>query len=328
MACTMIDIVVLLLAVGACGSEGAPGPQPTPPAPTPALPAQPAATSKLRVHEWGLIDVQLAASTGRVSAVPATRRRPASAGASRAPLLYFHLDQGAEPVDVTVRVTMQGGTVGEHWPAGELAGSTVTWTGRVRSENCRGSSYPATGEASLLAAYETPDSSCITVSGADYNHLFFAGTARIPMPLEITDANEGIRLHNPGPGEILGPVYVVQRSDDRTATRVSGQLAHPRSPITMVPQWPTSELALPPYDTVLRYGLTMPERASFMRAWEDALFGRDPSAPRDLPAPADQPARYVLYWLPEALASQVATIEITPPPAEIHRAYAMRVALP
>jgi hypothetical protein len=347
-------MVFALLGAIACGDddEGAATPPITPltPAADPIPPVSPTAPptpptspiasgSPLTVNEWGLIDVRLGETTGRAHAVPTSTpvpvpvrpnptpppSRPPYEGASRAPLLYFHLAAGTPPLDITVRVTMPAGTIDAHWPpATEISADrkVVTWRAQVRSEPCSGSSYPTEGEAASLGAFESPDASCVTIGGADFNHLFYAGPTAVPMPLAITREGEGVRILNNGP-EIPGEVFIVRRSADRAQTLVASQLAHPGIALSMRAQWPTTMMPIPPASSMVRFGITNPETAAFQRAWDGAFFGSTPPMPETTPQPTD----FVLFWLAPSLADQVSTIDIEPPPAALNRALLVRADL-
>jgi hypothetical protein len=357
--------VIVLGWIAGCGGEGStppaadpvvtpdpqplPPPSPAPPAPTPDPPVadDPLEVAGLTVHEWGLIDVRLGETRGRVRAVrpmpPAPRPPPATGigvGRPRAPLLYFHLAAGHEPVDLAVRVQVPGGTIAEHWPAANMAaGDSVSWNVRVRSSHCRGSSYPRAGrapcpsnapcEAASLTFYETTDSSCLTVSGADYNHLFYAGESSVPLPLEITRVHGGLRIRNNTVGALPGLVYVVHRAANGADTKVSAQPFGPGSEATMSAERGIGELQTHPANALLEYGLTQEEMDAFKRAWDVAFFGIRPGATPSPggPVPASEPTDFVLFWLPEPLTSQVSTVEIVPPPETLRRAFLVRVDL-
>ncbi|MBX3249279.1 MAG: hypothetical protein KF901_19035 [Myxococcales bacterium] len=67
-------------------------------------------------------------------------------------------------------------------------------------------------------------------------------------------------------------------------------------------------------------GLTPSERAAFLRAWGDALFGYV-----DTVGGLPPPRHSLLYFLPPGACDQVATLHFDPTPTEVRRALAVWV---
>lgn len=315
--------------------------QPTPGEMGPAIASQ---RSAFEVHEWGVVDalptggVEVAAGPGRpVASRPMTVRKP---------VLYFHLEPGAPPIEVEVRARIPQGAVLEHWPDAALWPSTrleaesVTWPA-LRLAPCVGQpSRPPMGrpcsapdgycEVNDLAAYETRDASCVGPEGAQSRLLFYRGVVGAPsLPIALErDASggwagratvpggdglwlvrgaRGARLPWPEPGETVSLTAAFHEALDADALAES--------------------LA----SSLRGAGLTPEEVAAFMRAWRDALFGSTLAAPPALRDPSERgahassgPPLTLLYLMPEPTVSALAELTITPAPRTLRRVMLVR----
>lgn len=369
----------LALALAGCGGEER-APTPEPPVETPTAPVSVPTTPGLVVHEWGVVDVranrgplgELAMSGVPGRGVPReellqqgpspgpspspspgpsptptpTPHRPPIAR-PRAPLLYFHLPAGHEPVDVSVRVELPRGTVEEHWPLTSDHGERldwVRWRATVRAEACSGASYPAPGEApcdqalrfyceaSELRRYEAADAACLSVDGRDANHLFYRGALPGRLPLQVTTDGSGtLRVHHAGNRPLPGRLVLVERADDPGATRA--RVVAPPAPgatISVEAADVEAEAARAAIYGALAdtFELTQAEVAAFRAAWDVSFFGGPRGEIDGLRRQAFvPPQRSLFYWLAEGDVESLAPLAIEPRPEVIRRAILVRVDL-
>jgi hypothetical protein len=303
----------LALAVLGCGG-GTDTPAPAP-APDPA-PPEPVAGS-YAMHEWGLIAANSGADTLQAVSAPRSVGNVFSGLSGRGgggsglhelggigkPVLYFHLDDGTDALDLAVGVRAMGGQVVEHFPAGVLSeeNAVLRWPSvRVTRGACRGT-YPGPAdpgcqttdglcEAAEVASYESAAADCVQVGEQRGGVLLYrTGPSTAGLPLRVTVDPAGqvtVQRATAAPdGEApptAGWVMRITRGSTRALTRVQ-----------IVPLGADGSASVPPAETVapgadaghahLRDALTAAglddaERDAFLTAWSDALFGEDPLA--------------------------------------------------
>jgi hypothetical protein len=336
MARSPVFVFALIAGCGDSATPSEPSPSPTPTTLTPVTPPAPEpppppAPARYEIHEWGVLDVpvagaaELAAGPGRPlgtvgggGTIPTITIRPASA---RKPVLYVHLLDGLDHLDVSILVRM-GGRVMEHWPPTTPVDGGLRWDHvTARAGACTAASYPTRTdercrhvedgycELADLADYVTPDGACLTVGGVETDHLFYRG--------EISDF--ALPLEPPAPGartfRVLRPASLSGRLVHVRRGRVAMLEAPPdTSPIALGTPTEPADRGREQLRTEMRaIGLTEPEIAAFGRAWDRALF------------PPGEEA--LLYWLsPDELRS-ITALHATPAPAAVRRAILVRQAL-
>lgn len=295
---------------------------------SPSSAAPNASPGPFEVHEWGVIDltrdapIELAAGPGHP---PQEVARPV-----RKPVLYFHVDAGAPPQDVSVQAFLPRGVMREAWPAGELTRAGIHWA-RLRVTACptpppsiatqmgalRASGWP-TGdgfnEVFELGSYETSDAACLISGDTVARLLFYRGTvAPQTLPLSIvreTDGRLALRANVPS----AGGVYL-SGGDGRGLV-----LSWPRAgttvplPEKLTESWEGAQLAAALRREIIGRGLTGPEANAFMEAWTAPFFGASSAAP--IPA--------IIYVMPEDTVAEIAKLTITPPPRALKRVMVVR----
>jgi len=328
---------------------------------TPSPPPDPAPPPPYEVHEWGLVahalatDPAMGDNHAQLLAGPGLRvltRRTVGVlrgAAGGKPILYAHLGDGVSEATFDVTVTPSSGEILEHWPPGELAegGGSLRWMGvRAHRGECGARTYPARDsapclavrdgycEAAELAAYETPDSACLTFGGADLNHLFYRASVPIPTLAAVQRTAAGEVVVTPS-DTLPGYVLRVRRDDRRDRTRVSIVRAAEANVAVSVTR-AADQPAVRGIDTLragLReLGMTEREGDAFMRAWTDHLFGFEGTARREVagggaPSELRPKTDALLYWLPVSAAAYVATLTFDPPPTAVKRAILVLVDL-
>ncbi|MBP7685114.1 MAG: hypothetical protein KBB95_24580 [Deltaproteobacteria bacterium] len=303
----------LAFGVLGCGG-GADTPAPAPaPAPTPTEPAN----GPYELHEWGLIAASSSADTLRALSAPRSVGNVFSGlsgggggggglhemGGIGKPVLYFHLDDGTDALDLAVGVRATGGQVVEHFPAGVLSeeNTVLRWPSvRVTRGACRGT-YPGPAdpacqtsdglcEAAEVASYESAAADCVQVGEQRGGVLLYRtgpSTAGLPLRVAVDPTGQvSVQRAMAGPeGEAspqAGWVMRITRGETRALTRVQ-----------IVPLGADGSASVPPAETTapgadaghahLRDALTAAglddaERDAFLTAWSEALFGADPLA--------------------------------------------------
>jgi hypothetical protein len=341
--------LLLALFLAGCGaSEGRAAGDP---------PSEPAAPSEevtaYEIHEWGVIDVDLATRTleiaagpGQATAVaappslvpslpPPVRPGPDIAR-PRKPVLYFHLldSNPGFTFDLSVRLA-GGGRVVEHWPPGELGEASVRWTrvGLARA-HCAGGPYPTAGdpicasvpdgycEAAELAAYVADDAGCLRAGDRSSGFLFYRGDGPAPaLPIAIEGSRGGpLVVTNSSMAEPVGPILRLRR--DAGGTITVAQVSMP----ALGQHVGIDDARAPITDAhreVVReqlraLGLTTGEVAAFERAWFGELFDGGAPTPHAL-------EDALLFFLPTSMVGAHVQLEASPEPAQITRAMALRV---
>lgn len=351
-------LAFLALALAACGAPTS-APSSTPPASASSTPASepgtPASSSTapspsaqpapLEVHEWGVVDVV----PGGVSEVGAGPGAPDVVTSVRKPVVYFHLDPGASPLDVHVEAAIPGGALLEVVPPALGFPERARWDAHVAPCSATAplgvpvartacSAPDGYCEAFDLPTYETADASCVTTSDGEHRLLFYRGALpAASLPLVRQDAPTGARsLRAEQPASPDASVfYVVGGRGITLPWPAPGTSQTLPDAFSESLDGPALARAL---DAELqRAGLTASEAAAFLRAWSDTWFGAgsaggvaagasEPSrrgSIRDLSAPRP----FVLYVMPETTVPRVAELTITPPPRVVRRVMVVRLAL-
>lgn len=269
------------------------------------------------VHEWGLIAASTRDDSARALTAPLTASGGIlgqlgnegsvlhETGGIGKPVLYFHLDEGTDTLDLGVSVRATGSRVMEHFPLGVLSeeGAMLRWPSvRVTRGACRGT-YPALTdavcrtsdglcEAAEASAYESATADCVQVGGHRGGVLLYrTGPSIAALPLVVRVLDEAGRVSVApntrfAPDQLrrsIGWVMRITRGNTRALTRV--QVLTPGSDgDVMVP--PAGETAtdadagLAHLRTALTdAGLDDAERDAFLAAWSEALFGEAPTDP-------------------------------------------------
>jgi hypothetical protein len=227
------------------------------------------------------------------------------------PVLYFHLDPGAAPLDVDVRAQIPRGSMLEVWPKGELGSDTMRWP-RVYVAPCAplaSGERPTSATASLrasgwptrdgfnevfdLPAYETNDSACLTSGDTAARLLFYRGSVgrtRLPIELERdAEGRLGLRASVPGRGAVL-VIRAGGGGSTLTWPAVGNTVSLAASLDAAVPApLDGPRLARTLADQLTAGGLTKPEAAAFLNAWTRPFFGVDPAVAMTAAATAATP---------------------------------------
>ncbi len=338
--------LLLVLLLASCGGPSAepPSAPPAPAPPTPAPAADPDPPPALALHEWGLVDVDLAAGTAELSTGPGTPARPVLA---RKPVLYAHLVDGdAASLDLRVRLPAAGRFL-EVWPGTPPAANELAWHLEVRRGACAAPSRDIARacdapdgfcEVAELPRYVTSDSDCIDVGGERASLLFYR--ASIPMdalPLRIERGPDlGVRATRAvaAPG---GPTTILRISSALSGPWPPGRLAVSRAtlPAEGTVTVPVGQTALDPaaersamQETLTgELGLTADEARVFLEAWSEELFGPGAARETQRRRPAPRAQDVILYWLAPTEVARLSTLEASVPIAT-HRAFLVRVTLP
>lgn len=299
------------------------------------------------VHEWGLVRAE-EGDVLRAGAIGPTVTEPSYVVYK--PLLYFHTSSPLTLRSVVVSAA-EGGSLVEVWPFAPFD-TTVRWTDVAlsSSRSCNPSALPTANDApcrslaandfcesSGLAVARTSDAACVTVGSAVELFLFYrAHVTRLTPPLlfERRPGSDEVRVTNESAHEIPG-LLVRLRSAGGVVQALASPPPAPSSSVTVGVNFdpaPGASTALywnPPdacasgrtalHESLLELGLTLPEAAAFVMAWEQALFRPTSIDTTTTTLPVDS----FVYFLPEPLVDGIARLEFDPPPRTIHRAMAM-----
>ncbi len=305
------------------------------------------------VHEWGLVDANLASGQLRLAAGPALR--PQRPMATRKPVLYIHLGPGLAAQAFTARVTIPGGAIAEMWPEAELAADGLVWKNvRATSGTCasRGvqplrdappacDSLDRMCELDELPRYVTDDAACLTTAHGDAPLLFYRGTATPrALPLGVTLTKDGTVDVRPVADMKATPSTLI-----RIAMPCRGPVVPGETMAVAVAKVPGPEGTTIPYPTqpadraalraqlaadLATQGLTPSEAKAFLDAWMDELFGAGADPQRENQrrlAPIRPMSDALIYWMPAATIDTVATLTFEPRPTAVRRAMLVRVDL-
>lgn len=317
--------------------EGAPAPTSGAEQATPEAPATPG----YALHEWGLVDVA-AGGTVELAAGPGQPDAPLEV---RKPVLYVRLDPGIDALTFSAAVSVPGGTIVEHWPAGDVAGGALSWP-RVEARACDGAptrdlpeqresrrnpsracdTVDGYCEVADLPGYVADGSACLRVGEQEGTLLFYrAALPSTRLPLELSRAGDAIVARATSDHGVAGTLVRIAR--DASGLRIA-RVAAPSAPgATATLPAPTQALdAAREREGLVReltgLGLTAPEAEAFARAWSSELF--EPQPTRSLMRPS---AGVVLYWMPREDVDRMAPLTLDPPPRELVRAILVRVEL-
>lgn len=346
----------------ACGAPAAEGASAAPPASQADEP--PASPADYEVHEWGLLragaaDVlDLGAAPPPMTFVPMVVEKP---------VLYFHASaplslrevvatipggtvaEAWPLVPLGASVTWRDVTID---PGAACAPSPLP---SASDAPCAGLPAGESCESSTLAGVRTSEAACVRVGGASERFLFYRGrVTRFTPPLRfehVGGSTSGeISVTNESDAEIPGVLVRIRRTGARTETLTASapaahatvivgsdfdaQAAEEDRPVEETPMAVSEQSPLPSTTGAGRaglrrsaraLGLTEEEAGVFVATWSDALFGQDGAmAMEHLPAPTDA----FVYFLPEALDENVATLAFDPPPRAVHRALAVWSVVP
>jgi len=312
------------------------------------VPPPPAAELGYELHESGLVRAG-EGDTLRVGAVAPVDTIPHVAFK---PVLYFHTQAPQTLRSVVVRAA-EGGSLAEVWTLAPFD-QMVRWENVAieTRERCEPSELPtATAapcaglpvgdfcESAALAVARTSDAACVTVGAAVELFLFYrARVTRFTPPLvfERTGRRGDVRVTNAGALPIPG-LLVRLRSEGGVVQALSVPPPTPGASVLVgahfdagatvasPPEyWNHADAAAPGrsalHHSILEIGLTPPEAAAFIMAWEQGLF----QAPRvGTGRRSDAPLDSFVYFLPEPSTDGIARLELDPPPRATHRAIAV-----
>ena len=277
-------------------------------------PPQPAAPT-YTLHEWGLLDADYGAprAQGLAGALPGVRARGAVPSETERgvpqihmgvtsvdkPVVYFHLDPGADALSLRFEVSPTGGgRVLEHFPTGTLradAEQLVYPAVQLTRGDCEGV-YPAPSdqpcgtpdgvcEVRELARYETADADCAHVGDAAGGFLFYrTGPASATLPLSVAiESRTAVRVTQAAVADaalprVRGWVMRVYRPSTRSATQVRIAALDGQDSVVLERAGGDGSVgasqAMDALSAALvEGGLTAEERDAFMRAWTVPLFG-------------------------------------------------------
>lgn len=332
---------LFLVLLQACGGS-------TPTAATPAEDeaVQPAPVAEAsgppsyEVHEWGLIDV----APGGATEVAAGPGRPAPAMTVRKPVLYVRLDEGVDTIRFGARVEIPGGSIVEHWPAGQVSGAVLEWP-EIEARVCAPAAErePVRDTRMLGRACDTPDgycevddlpgyvadgSACLRVAGAEATLLFYRGAlSSVTLPYRVSRSPSGevvVEATRALPAPV-GDLWRVRHMPG--AGTAVARVTPPTSGAATLgePEVTGAEGARARLAADLEtLGLTTAEGDAFLRAWTEALFGPSNEATARRAARVTEE---VLYWLPREDADRIAPLTLTPAPRALRRAILVRVAI-
>jgi len=348
---------LLLIAVVACGDEDAPTEEEPITAPDEVLEGPDEGEDpepvEWELHEWGLIDVdladrtlELAAGPGRANPSAAPTKvgapvmqpapptppamRPAMRPAGRRkPVLYFHVPDGAE-LDVDLSVHLGQGHFVEHWPTATLDAQTLSWSVHLSSGHCAASSYPSVDddacqqvsdgycELAELSGYVADDSDCANVDGAPHPFLFYRGDGQAPeLPVTVERDGATLVLSNtslPGGNAVF---RLRRQANEVHASRVT-MPAEGESLRIDAPTLPATDVIRNALGEELqRLGLTRAEAAAFERAWSAELFDGESNTPKAF-------VDALVFFLPQDAIDPYARLEAEPAPTTVRRAMAVR----
>ncbi len=332
------------------------------PGPAPSAPSTPSAP--FEVHEWGVVDVPLGGPS-EVGAGPGQPSVDSSPHPVRKPVVYFHLDPGASPLEVEVSARIPRGSVIEvwpnltQWPGTTVEGDTLRWPSATLGA-CSVPLAPASARGLIpqeqracdapdgyceiydLPTYMTSDASCLTHGGVVARLLFYRGAVAQPsLPLTVArDAAGQLALSASEPSS-AGVLYVAGGRGIELPWPAPG--AEVGLPEVFSESFDGPALARVMAGMVSRAGLSGPETDAFMAAWSQDFFGTpwQGESTRDLPEreparwpsgpgarrAAPPPAPVLLYVMPESTVSRVAELTITPAPRVLRRVMVVRVEL-
>lgn len=309
------------------------------------------------VHEWGLVRADQG-DTVRIGAVAPPL--PPEVLIMDKPVLYFHADAPMTLDRVSVSApggqVIETWPLAQPGPTEHTRG----WAGVSIDplSACKSSPLPRKGEPPCsklraddeceslgLAAVRTVDSSCVRVGDKVETFLFYrVETSSLTPPLRFASQNDGgVLVSNDGDEPIPGLLIRIETAFDQTRT-LSVRPPPPHGTAVVGREFPAAKMDptaeendLPPgaprprlvtgparddlRSTLQGFGLTESEVKSFMKAWDETLFG-SPSSGRGGLRPIKAGTTF-LYFLPESTLERAAKVTFEPPPRTFRRAFAV-----
>jgi hypothetical protein len=258
------------------------------------------------------------------------------------PVLYFHLE-GERLAIRSSRVTAVEGELREHWPLATDAifPTAVDWGGfEVRAGACTQAFAPPLVtdppcsvlppgelcEATSLADAISPDADCLVRAGVPLPFLFYRSSTRgLTVPLRgVRLPNGDLEITNAGDLPIPGRIVRIQRSGGEERIVVVEPPA-PHAAITIAVGGAGGDGPAAIGEALEELGMTRGEIEAFHRAWDGTLFS-GPTAALDL-SMIPTLDESIVYFLPPTLVEEIATVDLDPPPTEVHRAMAVWTSL-
>lgn len=309
------------------------------------------------VHEWGLVRADQG-DTVRIGAVAPPL--PPEVLIMDKPVLYFHADAPMTLERVSVFApgghVIETWPLAQRGPDEHTQG----WAGVSIDplSACRSSPLPRKGEPPCsklradddceslgLASVRTVDSSCVRVGDKVETFLFYrVETSSLTPPLRFASQKDGgVLVSNDGDEAIPGVLIRIETAFDQTRT-LSVRPPPPHGTLVVGRDFPPAKIdpeaeeEEPPLgaprprvvtgparddlrSTLQGLGLTESEAKSFMKAWDETLFG-SPTSGRGGLRPIKTGTTF-LYFLPESTLERAAKVTFEPPPRSFRRAYAV-----
>jgi hypothetical protein len=319
--------------------------------------ASPDAEPKYDVHEWGLVRADQGDKV-RIGAVAPPI--PPEVLIMTKPVLYFHADAPMTLQRVSVLApggsVVETWPLAQQGPDEHSMGwSNVSID---PTSACRSSPLPRKGdlpcsklragdecESLGLAAVRTVDSSCVRVGGMTETFLFYrVETSSLTPPLRFASQKGGdVGVTNDGDEPVPGLLFRIETVENETrtltvrappphGTLVVGRdfpaaIANPaaedddRPRGAPIPRIVTGPARADLRSTMRGIGMADTEVDSFMKAWDETLFGTSKSG-RGGFRPVKTGTTF-LYFLPESTLERAAKVTFDPPPRSFRRAFAV-----
>lgn len=322
------------------------------------------------VHEWGLFALDIAADShvtaasgsqcagahavdgsADFGASDSTRGfgglglRGSGAGGGK-PVVYVHLDDGADTARFSLGIGVSRASVREHFPSARVGdtrlefGPIAVTRGRCASPTPPpDSTAPACSavadhycEAAEIPRYHGDDDTCLTTAGQSSEFLFYraAGLDRSQLPLVLDRDGDSYSVRAQGERAVDGPLLFIERHPDGSVLYRSLTGADRAGPVSSVGgSASVSETRAVLTTHARQLGLTPAEADAFVDAWSPAFFdtprrtGPDASgtAPRELGVAEVS----LLYFAPRATVEAMLPMTTNPPAREVSRAFLVRV---
>ncbi len=307
------------------------------------------------VHEWGLVRAD---QGDRVRIGAVAPPIPPEVLIMTKPVLYFHADAPMTLRSVSVLApsgsVVETWPLAEQGPDEH----TMGWSAVSIDPHsaCPSSPLPRKGdkpcsklragdecESLGLAAVRTVDSACVRVGDKTETFLFYrVETTALTPPLRFAGQKGGdVVVTNDGDEDVPGLLLRIETSQSETRTLTVRPPAPHKSIVVdrnfsqVKPKPPADDDALPPEaprprvvtgpgradirTTMIGIGMASTEVDSFMKAWDETLFG-SPSKGGFRPI---TPGTTFLYFLPVATLERAAKVTFDPPPRSFRRAFAV-----
>jgi hypothetical protein len=307
------------------------------------------------VHEWGLVRADQGDKV-RIGAVAPPL--PPEVLIMTKPVLYFHADVPMMLRSVSVTApsgsVVETWPLADNGPDEH----TMGWSGVSIDPKsaCPSSPLPRKGdkpcsklragdecESLGLAAVRTVDSSCVRVGDKTETFLFYrVETTALTPPLRFASQKGGdVLVTNDGDDAVPGLLVRIETVQNETHTLTArppaphGSIVVGRDFPKASPKPPADDDEPPPSaprprivtgparadirSTMMGIGMASTEVDSFMKAWDETLFG-SPSSRGFRPV---TPGTTFLYFLPVATLERAAKVTFDPPPRSFPRAFAV-----